>query len=662
METEFSSVDQGSLDVLNEQIEKLRELFPEVVVEGKVDFERLRATLGNIVDDQPERYSLTWAGKRNAIRMLQIPSRATLRPCPEHSVSWDTTKNAFVEGENLEVLKLLYKAYAGRIKMIYIDPPYNSGEDFVYPDDFADPLDTYLKLTGQKDAEGNILTSNPETSGRFHSSWLSMIYPRLFIARQLLREDGFIVISIDDKELHNLLLAANEIFGEENRIATLVWDRNRKNDANYFSVGHEYMVVYARNERHLRENDVVLRATKEGIEEVRKEYYRLRDLHGKDADSVRIGLKAYFDAMEPDDPRKPLGRFKKVNERGPYRDDGNPSWPGGGGPRYEVLHPATGKPCKIPRSGWRWPTKERFDDEYRKGCIAFGTDETKIPSVRTYLFEKITEVMRSVHFSYAQTAAQQFDAIFDGNRVFDNPKPFPDLAKLVEYLTSDGDVVLDFFAGSCSLAHGVLSANRKLNTNRRFICVQLPEPVTDSTHTGRAALSMGLKTIADIGRERLYRVIRKLEGESKGNGELFNERDLPEDLGFRVFSLGESNYRQWNGVEERDGEKYAGEMELFVDPLLAGWKIEDVIWEVVVKEGYGLCADIERVTDTGNTVFRVTEPDLGQSFLICLDNTLNSSVTNRLGLNRDTLFICRDVALTDEQAANLALQCRLKTI
>ncbi len=597
MRIEAPHVSEFSQDIITEQIEKLKELFPEVVEEEKIDFDKLKATLGSVVDDRPERYSLNWAGKRNAIRMLQVPSRATLNPCPEESVSWETTKNIFIEGENLEVLKLLYKAYAGRTKLIYIDPPYNTGEDFVYPDDFADPLDTYLKLTGQKDAQGNILTSNPETSGRFHSSWLSMIYPRLFVARQLLREDGFIVISIDDKELHNLLSVANEVFGEENRIATLVWDRNRKNDANYFSVGHEYMLVYARNERHLRENEVVLRASKEGIEDVRKEFQRLRDLHGDDWGAVRSGLKTYFDTMEADDPRKPLSRFKKVNERGPYRDDGNPSWPGGGGPRYEVPHRVTGKPCKIPRSGWRWPTKQRFDEEYAKGYIAFGPDETTIPSVRSYLFEKATEVMRSVHYSYAQTAAQQFDAIFDGKRVFDNPKPFRDMARLVEYLTDNGDIALDFFAGSCSLGHGVLHANRKLNTSRRFICVQLPEPITDSTHTGRNALAMGYRTVADIGKERLRRVIAKFEEESKKNGELLTLRKAPEDLGFRVFKLGESNYRQWNGVEERDGDKYAKEMELFVDPLLPGWHSEKVIWEVAVKEGYGLSASIEQVMD-----------------------------------------------------------------
>ena len=655
-------VERQSVDLVKENIARLQELLPEVVSEGKVDFEKLRATLGQIVDDKPERYSFTWAGKRDAIRLLQVPSRATLKPCPQESVNWETTKNLFIEGENLEVLKLLYKSYAGRVKMIYIDPPYNTGNDFIYPDDFADPLATYLELTGQKDAEGNLLTSNPETSGRFHSAWLSMMYPRLFVARQLLREDGFTVVSVDDAEFINLRAAMNEVFGEENFIAVLVWDRNRKNDAKFFSVGHEYMVVYARNRQFLKDSGVVLRASKEGIDDVRKEFDRLRDEHEDDWMMVRKGLKHFFDAMGNDDPRKSLARFGKVGDKGPYRDDGNPSWPGGGGPKYVVPHPTTGKPCKIPSRGWLWPTKQRFDEEYAAGRIVFGPDETTVPSVRSYLFEKTTEVMRSVHYSYAQTAAQEFDGLFDGVRVFDNPKHFMDLSQIVEYLTSKDDLVVDFFAGACSTAHAVLHGNRAGKSSRRYVCVQPPEPVTDKTNTGRNAIRLGLTTVAEIGKERIRRVITRLKKEIEGQLD-FKGDDTVIDLGFRVFTLAESHYRQWRGTEDKDGQKYTDEMALFTDPLLPGWKPEDVIWEVALKEGYSLSSTVEPLQETkSNQVFRVTDLDREQSFCICLDDKLNDETAKALKLGKEDLFVCRDAALTDEQAANLALQCKLKTI
>ena len=243
-------VEKTTPSITDEQLDQLRALLPQAFSEGKVDFDKLRAALGDFVDERPERYSFSWAGKRNAIRLLQTPSRATLIPAPEESVDFDRTQNLFIEGDNLEVLKLLYKPYFGQVKMIYIDPPYNTGNDFVYPDNFADPLDTYLHITGQKDSEGNLLTSNAETSGRYHSAWLSMMYPRLFLARQLLTDDGAIFISIDDHEVQNLRLLMNEIFGEENFVAQIIWQKvySPRMDAQGFSEDHDYILVYCRSE------------------------------------------------------------------------------------------------------------------------------------------------------------------------------------------------------------------------------------------------------------------------------------------------------------------------------------------------------------------------------------------------------------------------------
>ncbi len=651
-------------DLAVERLEQLRELFPDAFSEGKVDLEKLRAALGDIVDDRPERYAFIWAGKRDAIRLLQTPSRATLIPCPDESVDFDTTQNLFIEGDNLEVLKLLYKSYAGRVKMIYIDPPYNTGHDFIYPDNFADPLDTYLKLTGQKDGNGNLLTSNPETSGRFHSSWLSMVYPRVFIGRQLLREDGFFVVSIDDAELHNAKAVLNEVFGEENFLAALVWDRNRKNDAKFFSVGHEYMLVYARNQQYLRANDYALRASKEGVDEVRAEFERLRSQFEDDWEKVAGGLRAFCASIPADDPRKPLARFNKADSRGPYRDDRDISWPGGGGPRYDVLHPVTGKPCKVPRRGWVFPSRERMQEEIDRQNVAFGDDEKTVPSLKSYLFDNHTQVMRSVLYSYAQTAAQQFDSIFDGVRVFDNPKSFQDMSQIVEYLSGPEDLILDFFAGSCSTAHGVIHANKSRGSRRRFLCVQLPEPVNKNTNTGKNAAAAGLDSIAEIGKERIRRVIKQMTKEAKGKLDL-KDRDQPEDLGFRVFKLAESHMRRWTGTEGRDPKEWTEQMELFIDPLLPGWQAINVIQEVALREGYSLAARIEQLPAKEvktNTVYRVSDGGREQSFLICLDKELKAATPKALGLKKDDIFVCRDVALTDELAANIALQCRLKTI
>ncbi len=637
---------------MRDRIARLKELFPEVFTEGnKIDLDKVKEVFGEAVEDGPERYSFTWAGKRDAIRMLQVSSATTLVPAKDESINFDTTENIFIEGDNFEVLNLLQKSYFGRIKMIYIDPPYNTGNDFIYPDNFADPLDYYLRLTGQKDSEGNLRTSNPETSGRFHSSWLSMMYPRLVLARSLLEEDGFILCAIDDVEISNLRKLMDEVFGEENHIATLVYDRNRKNDAKLFSVGHEYTIVHTQNKSSLTEAQVVLRATKEGVNEVRQAFDDLRRQHNDDWELVRKGLLELYATWSDDDLRKPLARFTKVDEDGPYRDDRDISWPGGGGPRYEVLHPVTGKPCKIPSRGWVYPKKETMEERIAQGLIVFGVDENTIPSIRTNLFEKTTQVMRSVIFSYAQSSTQELLRLFDGDKVFDNPKSTSDIKRLIKYLTSDDSIILDFFAGSCTTAQAIIDLNRTDKGNRRFIMVQLPEP----TPEGSLAQQAGFKSISDIGKERIRRVINKMR---KGQQPLKKE-----DLGFRVFKLAESNFQSWSGIKQSDPTEYLTQLDLFGDPLKKQWTEENIITEVAIKEGFGLNFRTERMKNIkSNSVFKVSDPDKDQGFLICLDKSIDIDGLKPLNLSeKDTLFV-RDLALTDETAANLALQCRLKTI
>lgn len=652
-------VEDSSPDLRAEALKQLAQAFPSAFSgDGELDWERLQLEVGNEVPDASERYTFKWAGKRDSVRIIQASSRAVLAPVEQASVNWESTSHVFIEGENLEVLKLLYKAYFGRIRLIYLDPPYNTGTDRIYADNYADPLVSYLALTGQTDENGNLLTTNPETTGRFHSSWLSMVYPRISLARQLLREDGFIVVSIDDAELHHLRLVLNEAFGEENYVATLVWDRNRKNDAKFFSVGHEYMVVYARNLQYLRESGVILRAPKEGVDEVQELWDGLRQEHGDDFEKIQSELRKFYDAIPPDDERKPLARFRKVDGRGPYRDDVDISWPGGGGPTYEVLHPVTGKPTKLPRRGWVYPTKKRMDEEIAKDNVSFGKDETTVPALKSYLFEKAVQVMRSVNFSYAQTAAQEFDKIFDGARVFDNPKHYEDMRQLVDYLTDEEDIVLDFFAGSGSTGHGVLESNHKNGSRRTFILVQLPEAVDAKSRSGKAALKLKLATIADIAMERLRRVIPRLAENTNDTA----ENEVPEDLGVRVFRLEKSNFSPWPADGPEDVADYDTHIPLFLDRLREGWTPEGVVWEITLREGLPLSSSVDVLSVGENTVHRVVDRTRDQRIHVCLDESVPASAPRALGLGPDDLFVCRDCALTDEVAANLALECRLKTV
>jgi adenine-specific DNA-methyltransferase len=640
-----------------ERLEGLKAVVPEAFADGRINWEALRESLGdNLEPDEAsaEHFGLFWPGKRQARRVASLPSRGTLLPAPGEGVNEDETNNLFIEGDNLEVLKLLQKAYARRVKMIYIDPPYNTGNDFVYNDNFTDSLGEYLRKTGQADEEG-ALTTNTRADGRFHSNWLSMIYPRLRLASAVLRDDGFLVASIDDTEMHHLRMILNEVFGEENHLATLVWDRNRKNDARFFSVGHEYMLVYAKAKDVLIERDIVLRAPKEGVEAVRNEWEGLRKMHRDDWAMVREGLKQFFDKLEPNDPIRPLGRFSKVDERGPYRDDGDASWPGGGGPRYEVLHPRTHKPCKVPQRGWVFSTKQRMDEMIAAGVVVFGADESLVPKIRSNLFEKTEQVLRSVQFSYAQTASQQFDKIFGGKKVFDNPKPFGDLAKLIDYLCGPDDLVLDFFAGSGSTGHATLLSNRVGGNARRFICVQLPERVNEKEPSGKNALSMNLATVAHIGEERLRRVIKQMRKEEKTKD--------GEDLGFRVLKLAQSHYKAWQEFAGGDFDQLQIVFDEAEEPLVKGWTADGLLTEVLLLEGFPLdsvVSDMPRIR--GNKVQEVTSIHCAHRLLVCLDKQLKETTAEGLAYQDRDVFVCLDSALTDQAKQRLADLCTLKTI
>lgn len=610
-----------SKNLTQENIAHIRKLFPNCVTETKskdgliklgVDFDQLRQELSeSIIEGGEERYQLNWPGKRTSLITANAPIAKTLRPCRDESIDFEKTKNLFIEGDNLEVLKLLQETYLGEIQLIYIDPPYNTGNDFIYDDDFAEDADAFLRRSNQKDQNGNRLVANTESNGRYHSDWLSMVYPRLKLARNLLKDEGSILISIDDSEYENLKKCMDEVFGSDNYLATLVWDKNRKNDAKYFSVGHEYMLVYCKSIQRLMEDGVVFREPKEGIDELREFYHQLKTKHGDDVETIQSEWRNYFRSLPADDPRKLLGRFSKVDRKGPFRDDGNISWPGGGGPRYDVTHPTTGKKCKVPDGGWRYGTPERFWEEVMSGKVVFGPDETTLPRQCRYLFESEGQVMRSVHYSYAQTATMKFNEIM-GQRVFENPKSYSDIQRMIRYLTKNDDKILDFFAGSATTAHSVMLQNAEDGGNRSFIMVQLPEPCNDASE----AFKVGFKTIADIGKERIRRAGAKiLEGEC--------HEEWNKDIGFRVLKLDSSNMLDVYYAPDKIEQK---QLHLFSDNIKADRSSEDLLFQVLLDWGVDLSYNIQRKNILGKEVYFVDE----NALVACFDQGIDESFVSEL--------------------------------
>ncbi len=630
-----------STDLTQDNIARIRALFPGCVTEAKaedgsvklaVDFDQLRQELsGSVVEGPQERYHLNWPGKREALLTANAPIAKTLRPVRDGSVDFDSTKNLFIEGDNLDALKLLQDNYLGKIKMIYIDPPYNTGNDFIYEDDFSETPSDFLKRSNQVDESGNRLVINAESNGRFHSDWLSMLYPRLKLARNLLRDDGVIFVSIDDVEFPNLRKLLDEVFGESNFLATLVWDRNRKNDAKYFSVGHEYMAVYAKNEPLLSENQIIFRGEKDGVEDVRSEFDRLTAIHGSEWVAVRQGLLEFYRSIPDDDSRAPLKRFTKVDGKGPYRDDGNINWPGGGGPTYEVIHPETKKPCKLPTSGWRYPNPTRFWEEVAKGRIVFGPDETTVPRVRTNLFENSDQVMTSVHYSYAQTSANEFNALFDGRRVFDNPKPISDLRRLIAYVTGPDDLICDFFAGSATTAHAVMKLNAEDGGNRRYIMVQVAEAINEN----HEAYLAGFKTIPELSRERIRRAGKKvLESQCHTN--------WTKDVGFRTLKIATSNMADvYYAPDALDKAK----LDLFVDNIKSDRTSEDLLFQVMLDWGVDLALPISKQVIQGKDVFFVD----GNALVACFDahGGIDEGFVKELAKHQPLRVVFRDAGFKD---------------
>lgn len=597
-----------SADIVAENIEHLKALFPEAFTEDKIDFEVLKQLLGGEVDEREEKYGLNWHGKRQARQLALTPSTGTLRPCPEESVDWDTTQNLMIEGDNLEVLKLLQKSYAGKVKLIYIDPPYNTGKDFIYPDDYRDNIQNYLKLTGQTDDDNRKLSSNTEASGRFHTDWLNMMYPRLKLARNLLRDDGAIFISIADHEVHNLRCVMEDIFGEENFVATAIWQKvySPKNTARHFSEDHDYVVVYA----------------KSGETWVPRLLPRTEEMEARYAN---------FDN----------------DERGPWKPGDLSARNFYGEGTYAVTCPS-GRAISGPPTGRYWViSKGRFEELDRDGRIWWGEDGNNMPALKRFLSEvqdgRVPQTLwRYDEVGHTQEAKKELLALMrspTSDVVFDTPKPTRLVRRMLQIATSqsENDIVLDFFAGTGSTMDAVFRQNADDQSNRRCILVQLPEPLTQDASSSPA-------TIADLTKDRL----RQASKEGRSNNPTFTG-----DLGFRVFKLDTSNIRAW----EPDGDDLEGTLLDTIDHIKSDRSQDDILYELLLKLGFDLCVPIETRTIAGKAV-----RSIGAGTLIaCLDEHIDREGVDSLALGiakwhkqleskGDTTVIFRDSAFEDDIA------------
>lgn len=635
-----------SADIVSNNLSQLQSLFPEAFAEGKIHFDVLRQLLGEAVDEADEKYGLNWHGKRRARQIALTPTTGTLRPCSGESVDWDTTQNLMIEGDNLEVLKLLQKSYAGKVKLIYIDPPYNTGKDFVYPDNFRDSISNYLELTGQVEG-GARQTANTESSGRFHTDWLNMMYPRLKLAKSLLTRDGAIFVSCDEAEQPRLRIAMEEIFGQENFIADMVWAAGRKNDSRLISISHEYIVCYARDAGYLSEQKVEWRQRKKGLDDIYTQYGKLKREHGTNYVVMTAGMKKWYKELAESHPAKAHKHYCQIDKRGVYFA-ADISWPGGGGPRYEVLHPTTKKAVKIPARGWITPDPEKMKSWVADERVHFGEDETSVPCLKSYLKDQEYQAPYSVFYQDGRAATKRLRELM-GADCFDFPKDERVLQEIVEMITAEGDTVLDFFAGSGTTAHAVWAQNATDGKNRSWILVQLPEAVSSDSANQKAAAaycdSLGKpRNIAELTKERLRRAAKSVKSEHK---------QFSGDIGFRVFKLDKSNIRAWSP----DSDNLAQSLLDHHEHILPDRSEADIVYELLLKLGLDLCIPMESRTVAGKLIEAVG----GGVLMLCLTEKISAEEVELLATGLvswhkelapagESTVVFRDSAFADDVA------------
>lgn len=565
-------------DLVLENIAGLKQLFPEVFIDGRIDFEALKETLGSYVDEREERYSFTWHGKSRARRIAQTPSTGTLLPCKEDSVNWDSTQNIFIEGDNLEVLKLLQKSYHRKVKMIYIDPPYNTGKEFIYPDKWQDNLDTYLRYTGQIDDEGFKTTTNTETSGRYHTNWLNMMYPRLKLARNLLRDDGVIFISIDDHEQASLRKLCDEIFGEESFIGCICWQKKYapSNDTIDLSPSHDFIICYSRTSSSPERTPILNRLPRS--EKMDKPY------------------------KNPDGDVR--GRWRPDNYLCNKSADQRPNL------YYPVVNPNTGEEIWPSRSAvWRY-SKEQHERHVVENRVWWGKEGIgRVPAFKRFLSD-VPGQMPTTWWSFEDVghndeAKKELNALVGGVAPsFDTPKPVRLLSRMLELsVATDNDIVLDFFAGSGTTAHASMKFSSENSIKARFILVQLPETIQ------AASAVPSIRTIADFSRARLRLAAEALEG---------RVQESKTDLGFKSFKLSSSNIKPWDS----DFEKIDGDLFGAVENIKPERSEHDVLYELILKYGLDLAVPVDEQTVSGRTVFIIGAGAL----IVCLADSIDLEV------------------------------------
>jgi adenine-specific DNA-methyltransferase len=616
--TDPDHFDLRSHDAAGDKIAELLRLFPEIRTEGgKLDFDRLKLALGETVDVGKERYGMNWPGKAECFKTIQAPSLGTLRPCPEESVNFDTTENLIIEGDNLEVLKLLQKSYLGKVKMIYIDPPYNTGNDFIYPDNFSESLQTYLEYTGQVDEAGTKFGTNPETDGRFHSKWMNMMYPRLCLARNLLRDDGAIFITIDDTEFANLRRLCDDVFGEENFISAISWQKKYAVSNNFIGVAsvRDFILVYAKTTQFA---NGLLPRTEESIARY----------------------------QNPDnDPRGP---WKPVDYWNMATPEDRPNLV------YPIVNPNTGQAVNPDKKAWKFAKDVHLKHVADKRIWWGNSGTNAVPALKLFLTEVRDGLIPHNWWphedaGHTDEAKKALDKLFDGNAPFDTPKPVRLITRMcqVAALTPE-DVVLDFFAGSGSTAEAVLELNKQDGGNRKFILVQLPEP------TGR----QDYKTIADITKERVRRVIKNLDQEEEGTLG-FNLSTAP-DRGFRVFRLAESNFTTWDAQVAHEPKALQNQLDFHVDHIREARTADDILYELLLKSGFPLTTPVEKLTLAGKTVHSVASGAL----MICLERELTLELIRAIADAKPERVVCLDegFAGNDQLKANAVQTFKTKGI
>ena len=599
----MEKLNMQTTDVVDENIKRIGELFPNCLTEVKdekgrlqvaIDFDQLRQELSkNIVEGPEERYQFTWPDKRNAIRLANAPTTDTLRPCREESVDFDNTQNLYIEGDNLQVLKLLRENYLGKVKMIYIDPPYNTGNDFVYNDDFSQSAGEYIHNSGQEDEEGNRLVTNTESNGRFHTDWLNMIYPRLKVAKDLLSEDGVIFISIDDNEVENLQKVCNEVFGDSNFIANLIWKSKSggANDSRHIAVDHEYVLCYAKRSNMLptfMDKDAEVTTS-----------YNLKDEKGEySLDRLDKQSLGYIESLD----------FPIV---------------GPDGKTYIVEH----KNPNVKVARWRW-SKETVAQRYKELVFKNGYVYTKN-------YKKEANIARSLlledRFGRTRTGKTDFTSMFDA-AYFSAPKPIKLISYLASIINNKEAIILDFFSGSATTAHAVMQLNAEDGGKRKFIMVQLPEATDEKSEAYKA----GYKNICEIGKERIRRAGKKIKEESP-----LTTQDL--DTGFRVLKLDSSNMENVYYTPEEFDQR-----DLFEDNIKSDRTEEDLLFQTMIDLGIELSAKIEQTQIAGKTVWNVSDGYL----MACFDEAVNETTITEIAKQQPYYFVMRDKSLANDNVAD----------